>query len=72
MKVVYKGDHAAVVVPVTATMTVAAKWGEPVDMPDAVAESLLESEAWIRASKETKKTAAPEADENSNDNEGQV
>lgn len=58
MKVVYKGDHAAVVVPVTATSTIAANWGEPVEMPDAVAESLLESEAWIKASKETSKKSA--------------
>lgn len=71
MKVVYKGDHAEVVVPVSATLTIPAKWGEPVEVPDDLAASLLESAAWIKASKETsKKTAAPEADDN--DNEGKV
>lgn len=72
MKVVYKGDHAEVVVPVSATLTIPAKWGEPVEVPDELAASLLQSAAWIKASKEsTKKTAAPEADDD-NDNEGKV
>lgn len=60
MKVIYKGDHAEVVVPVTASMNIAAVWGEPVDMPDELAESLLKSTAWMKASKEaTKKAEAP-------------
>lgn len=72
MKVVYKGDHASVAVPVTPATSVAANWGEPVEVPDAVAASLLESSAWIKAGKETKKAAEPEAVESNDDNEGKV
>jgi hypothetical protein len=45
--VIYQGDHAAVVVPVTADTSVEATWGEPVEVPDALAENLLTSSAWI-------------------------
>ena len=60
MKVIYKGDHAEVVVPVTASVSIAAVWGEPVEVPDELAASLLTSSAWMRASKETTKKAAAE------------
>ena len=66
MKVIYKGDHASVVVPVTATNAITAEWGEPVDVPDELAASLLESSAWMKASKESKKAAVEAA---SNDDE---
>ena len=60
--VIYKGDHREVVVPVTATKSVTAKWGEPVDVPDKVAASLLTSNAWMKASKKAEKKTAAEAD----------
>lgn len=69
MKVIYKGDHAAVVVPVTASVSIAAVWGEPVDMPDELAESLLESAAWMKASKEATKKAEASVPADDNDNE---
>lgn len=69
MRVIYKGDHADVVVPVSATYTVTAKWGEPVDVVDAVAESLLESAAWMKASKENKKATADAADSAEDNND---
>ena len=65
--VIYKGDHAGVVVPVTATVSVEATWGEPVDVPDALADKLVESPAWMKADKASKKAAAEAADDN---NEG--
>jgi hypothetical protein len=57
-EVIYKGDHAEVVVPITATVSVSCKWGESVDVPDKVAASLLESAAWMKARKASKKAAA--------------
>ena len=69
-QVIYKGDHAEVLVPITATMSVTCKWGESVDVPDTVAASLLESAAWMKASKKAgKKAAEPEADLNNDDKE---
>ena len=66
--VIYKGDHAGVVVPITATTSVEATWGEPVDVPDALAESLLDSDAWMKAdAKATKKAAADDAAEDTTD-----
>ncbi len=66
--VIYKGDHARVIVPVTATYSIEATWGEPVDVPDALAASLLESGAWMKAGrKASKKAADPEAADNKND-----
>lgn len=71
MKVIYKGDHAGVVVSVTASHSIAATWGEPVDVPDALAASLLESAAWMKAGKEAKKAAvADEAAADDNDEKG--
>jgi hypothetical protein len=61
-EVIYKGDHAEVMVPVTASVSVTCKWGEPVDVPDAVAASLLESAAWMKAGKAGAKKAAVAAD----------
>lgn len=66
--VIYKGDHAGVIVPVTATMSVEAVWGEPVDVPDELAARLLESKAWMKAdAKATKKAAADDAAEDTTD-----
>jgi len=66
--VIYKGDHAGVVVPVTATMSVEATWGEPVDVPDTIAERLLGSAAWMKAdAKATKKAVAADATEDNTD-----
>ena len=62
MKVIYKGDHASVIVPVNATQSISATWGEPVDVPDELAENLLTSEAWMKAGKEAKKATAQAAD----------
>lgn len=59
--VIYKGDHAGVIVPVTATMSVEAVWGEPVDVPDELAARLLESKAWMKAGKKAGKAAAEAA-----------
>lgn len=68
--VIYKGDHAAVIVPITATVSVDATWGEPVDVPDAIAASLLESKAWMKAdTKATKKAAADDAADDTTDKE---
>lgn len=67
--VIYKGDHASVVVPVTATSSVDATWGEPVDVPDALADKLVESAAWMKADKASKK-AATVADDNDNEGKG--
>lgn len=64
--ITYIGDHAGVVVPVTATHSVEAKWGEPVEMPAEIAESLLESAAWKKADKASKKDAAAAAPVNDN------
>lgn len=61
--VIYKGDHAEVVVPITASVSVTCKWGESVDVPENVAASLVESGAWVKAgNKAGKKTAAEAAD----------
>jgi hypothetical protein len=61
--VIYKGDHAEVMVPITATVSVSCKWGESVDVPNEVAASLLESAAWVKAgSKPGKKTVAEAAE----------
>lgn len=65
--VIYKGDHASVVVPVTAMSSVDATWGEPVDVPDALADKLLESPAWMKADTKASKKAAVVADDNDND-----
>ena len=62
--VIYKGDHAGVVVPVTATSSVEAIWGEPVDVPDTLADKLLESAAWMKADTKASKKAATAADDN--------
>lgn len=71
MKVIYKGDHAEVVVPVTATSSISAKWGKPVDVPDALGKTLLESAAWIKASKEAiRKADADEATASNEDEKG--
>jgi len=62
--VIYKGDHAGVVVPVTPTSSVEATWGEPVDVPDTLADKLLESAAWMKADAKASKKAATAADDN--------
>lgn len=59
--VIYKGDHAEVVVPVTASVSVTCKWGEPVEVPDALAASLLTSGAWMKSGKKAGKKAAADA-----------
>jgi len=61
-QLIYKGDHREVIVPITATKSVTAKWGEPVDVPDEVATSLLTSSAWMKSSKKAGKKSAAEAD----------
>jgi hypothetical protein len=68
-EVIYKGDHAEVVVPLSPTVSVSAVWGEPVEVPDAVAASLLESAAWMKAGKAGAKKAASAADTD-NDKKG--
>lgn len=74
--VIYQGDHAAVVVPVTADASVEAEWGKPVEVPDELAENLLTSTAWTTpnagAEKKAKKPAAtePPVDNNENDEKG--
>lgn len=68
-EVIYKGDHAGVVVPITPTMSLTCKWGEAVDVPEKIATSLLESDSWMKSSKKAGKKAAPEAVDNDN-NEG--
>jgi hypothetical protein len=61
--VIYKGDHAEVVVPITASVSVTCKWGESVEVPGKVAASLLESSAWVKAgNKPDKKTVAEAAE----------
>lgn len=67
--IVYKGDHAGVIVPLSASQSIEAAWGEPVEVPDKIAGSLLSSGVWIRASKPGKK-AAKEADVIVNDEKG--
>jgi hypothetical protein len=67
-EVIYKGDHAEVVVPLSANVSVTAVWGEPVEMPDKVAASLLESKAWIRAGKKSAKKAADDGGKTKQDN----
>lgn len=66
--IVYKGDHAGVIVPLSANQSIEAVWGEPVEVPEKTATSLLSSGAWIRARKPGKKTA-DEADVIVNDDE---
>ena len=68
--VIYKGDHAEVIVPVTATVSVTCKWGEPVEVPDAVAVSLLESAAWMKSGKSGGKKAAAKAAADDNNEKG--
>ena len=48
-RVTYKGDHAAVFVVVNGAPAVEAKRGEPVDVPAALARSLVESPVWVEA-----------------------
>jgi hypothetical protein len=55
--VTYQGDHAAVVVPVTADTSVEAEWGKPVEVPDELAENLLTSKAWSLSSEKKAKKA---------------
>jgi hypothetical protein len=70
-EVIYKGDHAEVVVPLSTNVSVTAVWGEPVEMPDKVAASLLESKAWIRAGKKSaKKAGNASAETEVNDKKG--
>jgi hypothetical protein len=69
-EVIYKGDHAEVLVPVTASVSVTCKWGESVEVPDALAASLLESAAWLKAGKSGGKKAAAKAAADDNDEKG--
>lgn len=69
-EVIYKGDHAEVMVPITASVSVTCKWGESVEVPDELAASLLESAAWIKAGKKAGKKAAAEAAADDNDEKG--
>lgn len=66
-QVIYKGDHAEVLVPITAGVSVTCKWGEPCEVPDGVAASLLTSSAWMKSGKKAGKKAA--ADAATDDNE---
>lgn len=69
-EVIYKGDHAGVLVPITASVSVTCKWGEPCEVPDEVAASLLTSSAWMKAGRKAGKKAAAEAVVNDNDEKG--
>lgn len=48
-RLTYKGDHAAVFVVVDGVAIIEAVKGEPVDVPDALADNLLASAAWSEA-----------------------
>lgn len=48
-RLTYKGDHAAVFVVVDGVAIIEAVKGEPVDVPDALADNLLASDAWTDA-----------------------
>lgn len=48
-RLTYKGDHAAVFVVVDGVAIIEAVKGEPVDVPDALADNLLASDAWTEA-----------------------
>lgn len=64
-EVIYKGDHAEVLVPITASVSVTCKWGESCEVPDEVAVSLLTSGAWMKSGKKAgKKAAEAAADDN--------
>ena len=64
-EVIYKGDHAEVLVPITASVSVTCKWGEACEVPDEVAASLLTSGAWMKSGKKAgKKAAEAAADDN--------
>ena len=58
MRIIYKGDYRTVTVP---EYRVDATWGEPVDVSDEIAGALLESDVWMKATKEDKKAAAAPA-----------
>lgn len=60
-EVIYKGDHAEVLVPITASVSVTCKWGEACEVPDEVAVSLLTSGAWMKSGKKAGKKAAEAA-----------
>lgn len=69
-ELIYKGDHREVVVPITANVSVTCKWGEPCDVPEQVAASLLTSSVWMKAGRKAGKKAAAEAVVNDNDEKG--
>jgi hypothetical protein len=56
-QLIYGGDHAAVFVVVDGVATIEAVKGEPVEVPDALADNLLESAAWSPASDKAAKPA---------------
>lgn len=69
-EVIYMGDHREVLVPLTPSVSVTCTWGEPCEVPDEVAASLLESAAWMKSSaKKAAKKAADVADINNDTKE---
>lgn len=48
-RMTYSGDHAAVFVVVDQFTTIEAVNGSPVDVPDAIASTLLDSPVWSEA-----------------------
>jgi hypothetical protein len=69
-EVIYKGDHAEVLVPITASVSVTCTWGEPCEVPDEVAASLLQSAAWMKAGKKAGKKTAEAVEDNNDDEKG--
>ena len=61
-EVIYKGDHAGVLVPITASVSVTCVWGEPCEVPDEVAASLLTSSAWMKSGKASATATLMDAD----------
>jgi len=53
-RLTYGGDHAAVFVVVDGSATIEAVKGEPVEVPDDLAENLLTSPVWSEAANNEK------------------
>lgn len=62
MRLVYVGPILDVIVPLSAIDFIAARRGEPVEVPDALALRLLEQDTWRRAPEPEAAAPAP-ADE---------